>query len=217
MHLKWNTVSQSLKEILIELMNEPLFNPFLLVGGTGLSLQIGHRKSIDIDLFTDNEYGSIDFEMIDRFLKSKYPYFDKNSGNIIGQGCSYFIGKNEKDSIKLDLYYTDNFVYKSHIVEHQIRICDINEIIAMKIDVLYRGGRMKDFWDLHYFLDLYSLKEFEAIYNKRYFYVDCENLRNKWIDFKDADDDFVPNCLLGKKWDVIKYDFIEKLKKSANV
>ncbi len=217
MQLKWNTVNQSLQEILIELMNEPVLDPFILVGGTALSLQIGHRISIDIDLFSDHEYGSIDFEAIDFLLKSKYPYCDKNSVNIIGQGCSYFIGKNEKDIIKLDLYYTDSFVYKCHILENNIRICDINEIIAMKIDVLYRGGRMKDFWDLHYFLDNYSLKEFEEIYKKRYFYMDCENLRYKWIDFSVADDDFVPNCVLGKKWQVVKNDFKEFIKKSANV
>jgi len=35
--------------------NEKLFDTFYLVGGTALSLQIGHRKSADIDLFTENK------------------------------------------------------------------------------------------------------------------------------------------------------------------
>lgn len=35
-----------------------VFNGFRLVGGTALSLQIGHRASIDIDLFSDLEYGT---------------------------------------------------------------------------------------------------------------------------------------------------------------
>jgi hypothetical protein len=51
-------------------MSEEIFSPFRLAGGTALSLQIGHRKSIDIDLFTDQIYGSIDFYPI--CLKGKY-------------------------------------------------------------------------------------------------------------------------------------------------
>ena len=44
---------------------------FRLVGGTGLSLYRGHRESVDIDLFTDAPYDSIDFDKIDSFLRSK--------------------------------------------------------------------------------------------------------------------------------------------------
>ena len=38
-------------------MNATEFDSFRLVGGTALSLHIGHRKSVDIDLFSDAEYG----------------------------------------------------------------------------------------------------------------------------------------------------------------
>jgi hypothetical protein len=54
-------VSPLLKEILLDLMQEEIFSPFRLVGGTALSLQIGHRISVDIDMFSDADYGSIDF------------------------------------------------------------------------------------------------------------------------------------------------------------
>lgn len=46
-----------------------VFSDFRLVGGTALSLLRGHRMSIDIDLFTDAEYGTINFEAIDLFLR----------------------------------------------------------------------------------------------------------------------------------------------------
>ncbi|MFV0581178.1 MAG: nucleotidyl transferase AbiEii/AbiGii toxin family protein [Parabacteroides gordonii] len=36
-------------------MSNDLFLPFLLVGGISLSLQLGHRMSVDIDLFSDHE------------------------------------------------------------------------------------------------------------------------------------------------------------------
>ncbi len=60
--LHYETVSPMLKEILQQLMSEKLFVPFRLVGGMNLSLRYGHRKSVDIDLFTDADYGSLDFE-----------------------------------------------------------------------------------------------------------------------------------------------------------
>jgi hypothetical protein len=47
--LFWNTVDPTLRAVLADTMIEPLFEPFRLVGGTALSLQLGHRKSVDID------------------------------------------------------------------------------------------------------------------------------------------------------------------------
>lgn len=57
----YNTVNEHLKNALLSLMKSEVFIPFRLVGGTALSLQLGHRISVDIDLFTDAPYGSIDF------------------------------------------------------------------------------------------------------------------------------------------------------------
>ena len=51
--LYWNTVSALLKDSLLLLMQAEELNEFRLVGGTALSLQLGHRMSVDIDLFTD--------------------------------------------------------------------------------------------------------------------------------------------------------------------
>ena len=58
----FNTIEEQLKSALYLLMKEPLFAPFRLVGGTSLSLQLGHRRSIDIDLFTDAPYDTISFD-----------------------------------------------------------------------------------------------------------------------------------------------------------
>lgn len=52
------------------------FKGFRLVGGTSLSLQLGHRESVDIDLFSDKPYGSIDFKKIDLYLDTHFSYVD---------------------------------------------------------------------------------------------------------------------------------------------
>lgn len=67
--LQWNTVAPILKNVLNDIIAEQIFNPFRLVGGTSLSLQLGHRMCIDIDLFTDADYGSIDFKAIRAFFE----------------------------------------------------------------------------------------------------------------------------------------------------
>jgi len=50
--LYWNTVTPLLRTVLDQLMVNLLFASFRLVGGTSLSLQLGHRISVDIDLFS---------------------------------------------------------------------------------------------------------------------------------------------------------------------
>ena len=124
------------------------FTPFRLVGGTALSLLRGHRESIDIDLFSDAPYDSIDFGAIYEFLCNTFSYVDTNEYKVVGLGKSYYIGNSEEDCVKLDLFYTDKFIQEFILIDG-IRLATVEEIIAMKIDVISRVGRKKDFWDIH--------------------------------------------------------------------
>lgn len=210
-NLYWNTVTPLLKEILIDLMQEELFSPFRLVGGTALSLQIGHRMSVDIDMFTDADYGSIDFEKIRTFLKNKYDFYNSSTSKVVAFGTYFEIGNSASDFVKLDLYYTDPYIDFIHEISN-IRMATVQEIIAMKLDIILRGGRKKDFWDLHYFLDKYSIVEMIYFFEKRYPYNDdARKIKEMLINFDAADLDFDPNCLLYKNWEMIKIDFSEKL------
>jgi hypothetical protein len=172
--------------------------PFRLVGGTSLSLQLGHRSSEDIDLFTDVPYQAIDFEAIDAHLRASFDYVTKPTSGPIGMGRSYFVGLNEKAAIKLDLYYTETFLC-TPLLKEDIRFATIQDIVAMKIDVVQRLGRKKDFWDLHELLDHYSIWEMLDLHKRRYPYNHDEKLiRRNFSDFSLADDDFEPNCLRGE-------------------
>jgi predicted nucleotidyltransferase component of viral defense system len=206
----WNTVSPLLKQVLIDLMSEELFSPFRLVGGTALSLRIGHRISVDIDLFTDAEYASIDFKEIRSFLENKYRYCSSRNLDNVAFGTYFEVGNSKDDFVKIDLYYTDEFIFDS-VSDDSIKMASENEIIAMKLDIVLRGGRKKDFWDLHYYLDRVSIDEMISYYEKRYPYNDCSNIKSQFINFELADADFDPLCLLNKSWELIKLDFIESI------
>lgn len=68
--LHYNTVTPLLLSVLKSCMAAKEFNAFRLVDGTALSLQRGHRVSVDIDLFTGAPYNSIDFDSIDTWLRN---------------------------------------------------------------------------------------------------------------------------------------------------
>ena len=208
-HLHWNTVSPLLRSTLQQLSNSKPFIPFYLVGGTSLSLQLGHRTSVDIDLFTDFPYESIDFEEIDNYLRASFAYVTHPLTGAVGMGRSYFIGSTPQKAVKLDLYYTDTFLFPP-LQKENIRLATVEDITAMKIDVIQRLGRKKDFWDLHELLDHFTISEMIQLHKRRYPYIHDEQLiRKNLSDFSIADDDFEPICLRGKHWEIIRLEMAQ--------
>ena len=206
--LYYSTVNDLLKNSLLQLMQSEIFNDFRLVGGTALSLQIGHRESIDIDLFSDADYGTLDFGSIENYLKENFKFVDYLD-TIPAMGKSYFIGEDKENTIKLDLYYTDSYI-QPYIEVDGIRMATIEEIIAMKIDVVQRGGRKKDFWDLHDLLQSYNISQMLDLHEQRYPYThDRDLIIQNFTSFDQADEDFNPICFKGKYWEFIKEDFEE--------
>jgi hypothetical protein len=186
---------------------------FRLVGGTSLSLQLGHRESVDIDLFTDIDYGTANFDAIDRYLQANFLVVKLLSSGIVGLGKSYWIGESATNLVKLDLFYTDEFIRPCLCVDN-FRLAAIEDIIAMKIDVVQRTGRKKDFWDLHELIDQYAIDEMIALHEERYPYSHDEKLiRSNLTNFTQADEDINPTCMRGKHWEVIKLDFVELMEK----
>ena len=207
--LHWKTVTPLLKDALTKIMEDDVFQSFRLVGGTSLSLQLGHRISVDIDMFTDSEYGSIDFNNIDSVLRKTFPYVSEPKEGVIAMGTSYFIGDNSEETVKLDLYYTDSFIQPALVIG-QYRLATIEEIIAMKIDIVQRKARKKDFWDLHELITEYNPEQMIALHALRYPFIHDEPLiKINFTDFTDADDDFDPICLRGKHWELIKLDIVQ--------
>ncbi len=208
--LHYETVTPLLQQTLKILMSEDLFAPFRLVGGTNLSLRYGHRKSDDIDLFTDAEYGSLNYNLFEQFLRDTFNYYNcSDLTSIIGFGRGYYIGDSANNVVKLDLMYTDPFIEPIDSIDG-IRLAHEKDIIAMKMNVVSRGGRKKDFWDLHLLLNNYTLTEMFEIHSRRHPWEhDDSELLNNLTDFSIANAEFDPICLLGKEWDDIKLDIVE--------
>jgi hypothetical protein len=212
--LHYETVTPILINSLLKIMGEGLFAPFRLVGGTNLSLRFGHRKSDDIDLFTDAEYGSLDFSLFENYLKYSFPFYDcPDTSGIVGFGRMYFIGLDKDNCVKLDLMYTDRFFDEPEIIDN-IRFASVDQIAAMKMQAIATGGRKKDWWDIHFLLEQYSLEGMLELHNKWQPYTHDEaQLLNLLTDFTGANKYPDPICNRHLQWDNIKFDIVDVVEK----
>ena len=205
--LHWNTVSPLLRSVLDELMASDLFHLFRVAGSTSLCLQLGHRRTVAINMYTDSVYGSIDLIVLGKYLRKIYAYVEEHGPT--GMGASYFIGDGAAESVKLDLFYTDPFIQPAIEIE-SLRLATIPDVLAMKMDKIQKGARKKDFWDVSELFSKYTVAEMLALHKKRYPYDHNEAiLVSNFTNFATADNDFEPDCLKGKHWELIKLDIIE--------
>lgn len=160
MKLHYETISQDLFRILQQLQASELLKDFRLVGGTSLSLQRGHRKSVDIDLFTDKEYDSMPTQDLRRFIDSTFPYsLDTDSFEKRALGYSVRLAANVHSFIKCDFFYTEKFLFPA-IEQDGLRLADERDIAAMKMLAIGNGSkRQKDYWDIHELMQSYSIED----------------------------------------------------------
>ena len=136
--LQKETVTAATLEILNELMQDEALNDFFLVGGTALALQIGHRISIDLDLFSllpFDENKTLSYLEKDR--RFRLDYQDRNTL------------KGQIDKTKVDLITHNYPLVRQLILSEGIRLASLDDIAAMKIKaVVTNGTRLKDFIDI---------------------------------------------------------------------
>ena len=156
--LHQSTVESKTFELLNRLMIDEMFSNFHLVGGTALALQLGHRKSIDLDLFTTENFN---FEDMRKYLKENYEFID-----------SYF-GKNTLKGtirdVKIDLITHAYRLVAQIVTENNIRMYSVKDIAAMKLNaIVHNGTRVKDFIDVAWLSTMLSLSEMLEAYEIKY-------------------------------------------------
>ena len=79
-------------------------------------------------------------------------------------------------------------------------------------DIIQRGGRKKDFWDLHELLTKYKLNEMIELHRQRFEWTHNEALiRQNFARFSEADLEPDPLCLRHKYREFIKDDLEDAL------
>ena len=156
--LQKEAVVQEMINLIKELQSNSLFKDHVLVGGTALALQIGHRTSTDIDLFTTKTQNAI--ELTD--------YFVKNYKNAIVNIASNDFTRVIVNGIKVEMVQYEEKILEEPKNEEGIRLIGINEIAAMKLTTALKRSQPRDFIDIAYLLKEISLKKMFELYKERY-------------------------------------------------
>lgn len=123
--------------------------PYILCGGTALAIQIGHRKSEDLDFMmwrkSKTEKPEVNWNAIERELKEKIGEIE--NFNMLGFDQVEFVVK----GVKFSFFVSDNLSPVTAPIDYigNIRLADIESIMAMKIEVMLRRMKFRDYYDIY--------------------------------------------------------------------
>ena len=156
--LHTETVARSTLELLKMLESESVMSNFNLAGETSLALYLGHRISVDLDLFTPE---SFDAGKLEIFLRDKYgfrtDFMEKNTlkGTI--------------DGVKIDCITHSYGYLEKPYTESDIRLYSMEDIVAMKLSAIAdNGSRLKDFIDIAFLSTRFPFNSMLRLYERKF-------------------------------------------------
>ncbi|MCD6566495.1 MAG: nucleotidyl transferase AbiEii/AbiGii toxin family protein [Bacteroidales bacterium] len=156
--LQKKAVRSHILKLIRSLQSDKKFKDFHLVGGTALALQIGHRESIDIDLFTTNDF---DVNSTLEYLEQEYAFSLQLSAKNTLKGII--------DDVFIDIISHKYPIINKLIESEGIRMLSQDDIIAMKVNAIAGNGtRIKDFIDIYFLLKHHSFSDIITYYKKKY-------------------------------------------------
>jgi len=186
----------------MQLQSQSAFSQLRLVGGTSLALQLGHRKSVDIDLFGKLNIDKYELDEILRSYASIKTLRTSKNINI------YLL-----NGIKVDIVnYSYKWLFKPISIDG-LFLADIKDIAAMKLSAITGRGGKKDFIDLYFILQKYKLDEIINFYNKKYPDGSEFLLLKSLAYFDDAEQDEKPYMIKDIKWKQVKQFIKNELNK----
>ena len=201
--LSFRTIVPHTLELLRHLMAEPYLQNCRLVGGTALALQYGHRSSVDLDMFgevPDDDLALL--EILERF------------GMVQGQKTSLYIKTFVVDNIKVDFVNYSHFPWiDDAVVEDGLRLASPKDIAAMKISAIEGRGSKKDFYDLFFLLQHYTLEEMLCFYIQKYPQYSMFRVRMSLTYFEDAEKQENPKLFEKLDWETVKESIAEAVRK----
>lgn len=184
--LQKETIKDNTLELLKKLQREETLSTTRLVGGTALALQIGHRISVDLDLFSKEP---LDINAIEQILTHKFNF----SAHFISKGSV----RGEIDGIKIDILHHPYEWIDEPVCEEDIIMASLQDITAMKLNsIIHNGTRPKDFLDVAYLSQYFSYDNMRSLLVQKYPEYDPILLDRCINYFDDIETDFVADIRL---------------------
>ena len=192
--LHYSSIYPPTLELLKSISSLEEFNNFALAGGTSLALQIGHRISVDLDFFSASDF---DEEMLLQKLREKFYtihilHQKKNSLNIV------------VNDVRTDFITHQYSLCKPVQLIDGIKLYSMQDIAAMKLSAVASRGSKKDFVDIYFLLQHFSLSEMLGFMHAKYPELNKMQVLMSLIYFEDAEIDIEPNMLIPVDWNSIK-------------
>ncbi|TAG92451.1 MAG: hypothetical protein EAZ20_02530 [Bacteroidetes bacterium] len=143
-----NILSTNQKELLSFLTS--FKREFTLVGGTAIALQIGHRMSIDFDLFKEKPLNKVKIKQKIKILDAKKQLlFEDNDG------IHFLI-----NDVKITFFQYPFSIKGTINIEKGIKIPDLLTLAAMKFYAMGRRAKWKDYIDIYHLLkDYFTIEQ----------------------------------------------------------
>ena len=142
-------LTTNIEAIIEQVAQLECIKPYILCGGTALAMQIGHRKSEDLDFMmwriSKTEKPEVNWNAIERELKEKIGEIE--NFNMLGFDQVEFVVK----GVKFSFFVSDNLSPVTAPTEYlgNIRLADIESIMAMKMEVMLRRMKFRDYYDIY--------------------------------------------------------------------
>jgi predicted nucleotidyltransferase component of viral defense system len=189
--------------LLKKLRPEELPKDSYLAGGTAVALYLGHRRSADLDFFTPAEFIETQWE---EKLKNDLGF------KLIKRDWQTLIGYIDKVKISLFGYRYPQIA--SPELYGKIPIASLPDLAAMKLDTIIGRGTKRDFIDIYFLVQKYTLENLFSFYQAKYGNFEERELmlKKSLVYFADADQEEMPNMITSANWPEIKKYFKKQIK-----
>lgn len=199
----------------IELLDEPQRNAlsalkpaaeqgFYLAGGTGLCLRLGHRRSLDLDLFRVAPFDPAELVSTLAASGTELGAVRLSPGTVQAELCGV-------RTVFFSYHYP--LLERPDEIEPGVPVASLRDIAAMKIEAIASRGARKDFYDLYFIAQAgVGLPEALAAFSERFASASPElyhRLRSL-TDFEAADAEPEPRLLRPARWSDVRRYFEER-------
>ena len=198
--LSYKTIEPHTLELLKKLTQEPFLAKTRLVGGTALALQYGHRMSIDLDFFGEIEEDNTTIREILRKIGPISVYKETTNIKI------YSINGIKIDFVNYKYPWIDTVIEKDGL-----RLASPKDIAAMKINAVEGRGTKKDFIDMYFLLQHYTLEDILKFYAEKYPENSIFRGLMSLTYFEDAENELMPIMFSNIKWNDMKQFILDKV------
>lgn len=200
--LSYHAVTSHTLELLNRLSSELASTDLRLVGGTALALQYGHRNSVDLDFF-----GTLDDDVLNlhEVLNSigRYEVIKETAHIRI-----YIL-----EGVKIDFVDYSQYPWiDAPVMEDGLCLASPRDIAAMKINAIEGRGSRKDFIDIYFLLQHYSLNEIFGFYQQKYPNYSIFRALKSLSFFADAEAQLMPIMYSSISWEEMKQQVLLAVK-----